>query len=138
MKKFLGIDLGTTFSAMATVDDAGRPIIVHNKDGQNITPSVVEIDADEKQILVGELAREGLGLRKNVVGRFKLEMGTDTVYEVEGKKYTPTDLSAFVLKKLYNEAKESLGNIADVVVTIPADPLLDPAFADAFPLSISP
>ena len=121
MGKFLGIDLGTTFSAMATVDDAGRPIIVHNKDGQNITPSVVEIDADDKQILVGELAREGFGLRKNVVGRFKLEMGTDTVYEVEGKKYTPTDLSAFVLKKLYKEAKASLGEITDVVVTIPAN-----------------
>ena len=122
MGKFLGIDLGTTFSAMATVDDAGRPIILHNKDGQNITPSMVEIDADEKAVLVGELAREGFGIRGNVVGRFKLDMGTDRVYEVEGKKYTPTDLSAFVLKKLVDEAKESLGDdISDAVVTIPAN-----------------
>ena len=71
MGKFLGIDLGTTFTAMATVDDAGRPIIVHNKDGQNITPSVVEIDADDKQILVGELAREGFGLRSQMLPRLE-------------------------------------------------------------------
>ena len=119
MAKLLGIDLGTTFSAMATIDATGRPKIVHNDEGQNITPSCVEING--KDIIVGEEARKGLGVLKNVVGRFKREMGESKKYEIDGKEFTPTDLSSFVLKKLHQDAQQAIGDIEEAVVTVPAN-----------------
>ena len=118
MAKLLGIDLGTTFSAMATVDETGRPKIIVNDDGKNITPSCVEING--KDIIVGEEARKGLGVLKNVVGRFKREMGESKKYEIDGKEFTPTDLSSFVLKKLHQDAQQAIGDIEEAVVTVPS------------------
>ena len=120
MGVFIGIDLGTTFSAVAQVDDTGRPAIVANKEGENITPSVVEVRG-EGQIEVGSEPRKNLFLSSNCAGRFKRNMGTSKTYEFFGQSYTPTDLSAFVLKKLVQDTQSVVGSIDGVVVSIPAN-----------------
>ena len=120
MGAFIGIDLGTTFSAVAQVDDTGRPAIVANKEGENITPSVVQV-RDEGQIEVGSEPRRNLFVSSNCAGRFKRDMGTSKTYELSGRSYTPTDLSAFVLKKLVQDTQAVVGSIDGVVVSIPAN-----------------
>ena len=119
MAKFIGIDLGTTFSAVSTLDDTGRPVIIHNKDGINITPSVVSFV--EQGTEVGETARRTLWIDENTVGRFKRHMGTSKVYPVQGTEYTPTQLSAMVLEKMKEVAEAEIDQIAEAVVTIPAN-----------------
>jgi molecular chaperone DnaK len=119
MTGFVGIDLGTTVSIVATIDETGRPVIIHNDEGSNITPSVVSFTG--KEIFVGEAARKMLGRDRDTVGRFKRYMGTSKVYSVQDTEYTPTQLSAEVLKKLKEYAEAEIGEIAEAVVTIPAN-----------------
>ena len=119
MGTIVGIDLGTTFCAVAQLDEVGRPVIVHNSSGANITPSVLTFEGASK-IYVGEEARKQLGER-NTLGRFKREMGTQTVYTTDGGDYTPRQLSTFVLKKLKEETEKKTGPISEAVVTIPAN-----------------
>lgn len=120
MTSFIGIDLGTTFSAVATIDETGRPIIIHNCDGKNITPSCV---AEEDGIVtVGEFARRHWGSAPDeAAARFKRDMGTTTTHNINSNEFTPTELSALVLKKLLEDAKETIGVIGEAVVTIPAN-----------------
>ncbi len=120
MATLVGIDLGTTYSAVARLDESGRPVIVHNSEGANITPSVVACTGPG-ETLVGEEARRGLDLDGNTFGRFKREMGSDQVYESDWDKHTPTSLSALVLRKLKKESEASIGSILEAVVTIPAN-----------------
>ena len=120
MSKIIGIDLGTTYSAASTIDDTGRPIIVHNSDGKNITPSCILLN--EKGVLeVGEEARKSLGVSNNTAGRFKRDMGTNIKYTLGDKEYSPTDLSSVVLKKLVQDAQKTIGDISQAVVTTPAN-----------------
>ena len=119
MANIIGIDLGTTFSAVAKIDETGRPVIVHNQQGQNITPSVVFIEKSGRPI-VGETARKEIG-QPCVFHRFKRDMGSQVKYEHGGNSYTPTDLSALVLKELVEDATKVIGKIDEVVVTIPAN-----------------
>ena len=123
-KYFIGIDLGTTFSAVSVFDETGTPKIVHNlPDGQNITPSCVT-KIDDKYV-VGEQARRSWtadNRSRDAAGRFKLDMGTDIKYHIYDKEFTPTELSAMVLKKLKQDAEQQLGgDIGEAVVTIPAN-----------------
>jgi len=120
MANYIGIDLGTSFSAVATLDETGRPIIIANEDGINITASVVTIDSANKAI-VGEEARKSLWTDSNTIGRFKRDMGTSQTYHAHGSEYTPTDLSAFVLKKLKEYTINAIQDIEEAVVTIPAN-----------------
>ena len=123
MGSFIGIDLGTTFSALARIDESGRSVIVHNSDGKNLTPSCVEI-LDSGTVEVGTAnARQGYvgPISRPAAGCFKRAMGTSKVYELAGQRFTPTDLSALVLKKLVNDALPTIGDIEDVVVTVPAN-----------------
>jgi len=122
MGAVIGIDLGTTFCAVATLDETGRPIIVHNQEGQNITPSCVALDGPNS-ILVGEVSRRiwTTSTKNRAAARFKRDMGTSVTYQIEDKHFTPTELSTFVLKKLLKDATTSLGQIHDAVVTIPAN-----------------
>ena len=121
MASFIGIDLGTTFSAIATIDDTGRPSIVHNKQGENITPSCVA-ETSEGVMEVGEFARRQWGNAPDTAAaRFKRDMGTSTNHSIDGKAFTPTQLSTFILKKLVSDAENALGDIGDAVVTIPAN-----------------
>jgi len=120
MNNIVGIDLGTTFSAVGRLDETGRPIIVHNTDGENITPSVVTIEA-ENTVTVGIEAQRMLDQDENTFGRFKRTMGTDELYTSKYGSYSSSDLSGFVLKKLKTESESAYGNIAEAVITIPAN-----------------
>jgi len=117
----VGIDLGTTNSAIAYVDSYKKPIIIKNAEGESITPSVVCFDGSS--IIVGDEAKElqALGTYE-VAAFFKRQMGDDTFsLEINGKSYTATDLSSFVLKKLKQDAEDFLGEkVTDVVITVPA------------------
>ena len=119
MASYIGIDLGTTNSVVATIDPTGRPVIVHNKEGSNITPSVVSKLATDR-FDIGETARKSLG-QSNTKGAFKRDIGTGKSYDLDGTKMTPLELSALVLKKLGSDAEDRLGKLSDVVVTIPAN-----------------
>lgn len=120
MTNYVGIDLGTTFSAVSHLDETGRPVIVRNPDGENITPSCVLVDGG--QLIVGEDARRQWGVNAEDVGaRFKRDMGTDVTYTIGGETFSPTDLSAAVLKKLKQDTEKAIGPIAEAVVTIPAN-----------------
>ena len=119
MTSYLGIDLGTTFSAIATIDETGRPKILTNN-GKSTTPSCVMIDND--QLIVGEVPEKRLGISGYDVGaRFKRNMGEDTLIRLGAREFTPTDLSAAVLSNLKRAAENSVGEIAEAVITIPAN-----------------
>jgi molecular chaperone DnaK len=120
MAAFIGIDLGTTFSAVATLDETGRPVIVHNGDGRNLTPSCVA--ENDGAMVVGEFARKAYGQTPDkAAARFKREMGTTAKRSVGANEFTPTELSTFVLKKLLQDTKAAIGEIGQAVVTIPAN-----------------
>lgn len=120
MGSFVGIDLGTSLSAVAVIDETGRPVILHNSDGVNLTPSCVA--EHDGAVVVGDAARRTWGSTPGAAAaRFKRDMGTTATYMMNGKPFTPTELSGFVLKKLAQGITKELGAVAEVVVTIPAN-----------------
>lgn len=120
MPHYIGIDLGTTFSAVAYIDESGRPRIVDNDRDSNITPSCVAERNGE--LIVGEPARKQWGNdEESGAARFKRDMGTEAKHSINGTSYSPTELSAFVLKKLRMNTEARIGAIAEAVVTIPAN-----------------
>ena len=121
MSKIVGIDLGTTFSALSYIDDSGRPVVVYNEDGQNITPSCVH-EIEKNTFVVGESARKEWGVsKKAAAARFKRDMGTTKTSKINNHEFSPTDLSTFVLKKLKQDSEKEIGEIAEASVTIPAN-----------------
>lgn len=121
MTSFIGIDLGTTFSAVSHIDETGRPSIIHDQDGKNITPSCVT-EREDGVMEVGEYARRMFGHAPgSAAARFKRDMGTSKKHSINGKEFSPTDLSAFVLRKLKKIAEDAVGPIGEAVVTIPAN-----------------
>lgn len=120
MKKLIGIDLGTINSVLSYLDDMGKPQIIHNDEGQNLTPSVVSFEDDHSSI-VGTEAKKDLD-SQNRFEIFKRDMCLDKTYtNTLGKDITPTLLSSLILKKLLEVAKSKLGDISDAVVTVPAN-----------------
>lgn len=120
MANYVGIDLGTTFSAVSYIDESGRPKIVNNDRDENITPSVVA--KIEGEIVVGERARrQWANDEATGASRFKRDMGTDVTHRIDDKEFSPTELSAAVLKKIKDDAESKIGPIAKAVVTIPAN-----------------
>ena len=120
MSNYVGIDLGTTFSAVAYIDESGRPAIINNDRDDNITPSCVAKIKGE--IVVGERARRQWGNdKKNAAARFKRDMGSSSTHKIGGKEFTPTELSAAVLKKIKSDVEEKVGKIEEAVITIPAN-----------------
>jgi molecular chaperone DnaK len=122
MGSYIGIDLGTTYSAVAHIDETGRPVIIANpskKDGGNITPSNVTVKGNK--FIVGEVARKSYQLSDSSLGRFKRAMGTSKVFKLNGKDITPTELSTLVLKEMLHIASEDIGKVEKAVVTIPAN-----------------
>ena len=117
----IGIDLGTTNSAVACVDSSGRPEVLPNSDGKKITPSVVQVREDGS-MLVGEAAKREMPLElENTAQFFKRDIGTPIVYEYRGRSYTPRDLSAAVLRQLKLDAERALNQeVRRAVITVPA------------------
>ena len=122
MKHILGIDLGTTFSAVATINEFGKPVVLKNSEGNTTTPTIVAFESDGS-IAIGDDAQaiQKLG-ETNTVSFFKRSMGNDNfTIEFNGKHYSATDLSALVLQKLKAEAEEVLGEtVSQAVITVPA------------------
>ncbi|MCD5401782.1 Hsp70 family protein, partial [candidate division NPL-UPA2 bacterium] len=118
---FLGIDLGTTMSAMATIDKMGRPYLVKNAEGDTLTPSAILIRGEER--IIGRRAKgAAVAKPKNVAQFIKREMcREDFVFkDEEGNKHRPEELSALILKRLKEDAERSLGmEINKVVITVP-------------------
>ena len=118
----IGIDLGTTNSLMSVFDESGSAKIIHNKEGKNITPSVVWVqDKSKKSIKVGEEARNVIGEEENVYFEFKREMGKKIRYPFFDNDISPTDLSAFVLQKIKHDFESIHGKINTAVITVPAN-----------------
>lgn len=121
METTIGIDLGTTFSVIAAVDNNGRAVVLKNSQGESLTPSVVWFGKSEP--VVGSEAKEMQGLGEhNIAAFFKRNMGDPYfVLHFNGKDYSAQDLSALVLKKLKTDAEQALGKtIAKAVITVPA------------------
>lgn len=116
----VGIDLGTTFSAVAYLDKDGRPQTVRNSDGDLTTPSVVLMEDGEA--IVGKQALAEAALEPEAVARFvKREMGKDAFSRtIHGESYPPEVIQSWILKKLKSDAERVLSNIDDVVITVPA------------------
>jgi len=119
VNKIIGIDLGTTFSAVSVLE-GGKPKIIPNSEGNNTTPSVVSINNGE--ILVGEIARrQAVANPKNTIRSIKRLMGKKTKIKVDEKEYTPEQISAMILQKLKKDAENYLGyEVKDAVITVPA------------------
>jgi molecular chaperone DnaK len=121
IKKIFGIDLGTTYSSIAYVDEYGKPVIIPNAENQRITPSVVFFDGSE--IVVGDVAKESSKLYPNeVVSFIKRSMGEPNfIFEYDNKQYRPEEISSYILRKVAQDAEQTIGEkVKDVVITCPA------------------
>ena len=121
MPTFVGIDLGTTNSAVAYRNAYGRPEVIANREGQNITPSVIYFGADPP--VVGQEAKEWARLgNEEIASFFKPHMGSPLFQlQFKGKTYSATDLSTLVLRRLKEDAEARLGDQVDrAVITVPA------------------
>ncbi len=120
-KRVYGIDLGTTYSCIATIDDTGRAVVIKNIETSNTTtPSVVQLGDD---IVVGETAKkEAITESERTVSLVKTIMGkTDTAIKYNGRNISPEEISSYILKKLANDASGQMGEeVKDVVITCPA------------------
>ena len=121
MAKIIGIDLGTTNSAVAVME-GGSPVIIPNSEGNRTTPSVVAFSKDGER-LVGETAkRQAITNPDRTISSIKREMGSDyKTPEIDGKKYSPEEISAMILQKLKSDAEKYLNDtVTNAVITVPA------------------
>ena len=120
MAKVIGIDLGTTNSCVAVME-GGEPTVITNQEGARTTPSVVGF-AKNGERLVGQLAkRQAVSNPENTIISIKRHMGTDYKVNVEGKSYTPQEISAMILQKIKADAEAHLGEtVKQAVITVPA------------------
>ena len=120
MSKIIGIDLGTTNSCVAVME-GGKPTVIANAEGARTTPSVVAFTKNGER-LVGEPAkRQAVTNAENTISSIKRDMGTDRGRTIEGKKYSPQQISAMILQKLKADAENYLGEkVTEAVITVPA------------------
>lgn len=120
MSKVIGIDLGTTNSVVAVME-GGEPVVIPNAEGSRLTPSVVGFSKTGER-LVGQLAkRQAVSNPKRTIVSIKRHMGSDYKVEIDGKSYTPQEISAMILQKLKQDAEAYLGEpVTEAVITCPA------------------
>jgi molecular chaperone DnaK len=120
MARAVGIDLGTTNSCVSVLE-GGEPKVIANAEGARTTPSIVAF-AKNGEVLVGEVAkRQSVTNVERTIRSVKRHMGTNWTIDIDGKKYTPQEISARVLQKLKRDAEAYLGDtVTDVVITVPA------------------
>ena len=120
MGKIIGIDLGTTNSCVAVME-GGQPVVIANTEGARTTPSVVAFTKTGER-LVGEPAkRQAVTNAEKTISSIKREMGTDHKVDIDGKKYSPQEISAMILQKLKADAEGYLGEkVTEAVITVPA------------------
>ncbi len=120
MTKIIGIDLGTTNSCVAVME-GGTPVVIPSSEGNRTTPSVVAFSKSGER-LVGQVAkRQAVTNPERTIGSIKRQMGTDYRIKIDGKVYTPQEISAMVLQKLKADAESYLGfAVTEAVITVPA------------------
>ena len=119
MSKIIGIDLGTTNSCVAVLE-GGEPVVIPNSEGSRTTPSVVAFKGGER--MVGQIAkRQSITNPEHTIASIKREMGSDYKKHIDGKDYTPQEISAMILQKLKQDAESYLGEtVTQAVITVPA------------------
>src|SRR6516164_11018070 len=120
MPKVVGIDLGTTNSVVAVME-GGEPTVIPNAEGSRLTPSVVAFTKTGER-LVGQLAkRQAVVNPDRTIASIKRKMGTNDKVSIDGKQYTPQEISAMILGKLKSDAEKYLGTpVTQAVITVPA------------------
>ena len=120
MSKIIGIDLGTTNSCVAVME-GGEPVVIANAEGNRTTPSVVAFSKTGER-MVGQVAkRQAVTNSDRTISSIKRHMGTDSKVDIDGKKYTPQEISAMILQKLKADAEAYLGGtVSEAVITVPA------------------
>ncbi len=120
MAKVIGIDLGTTNSCVAVME-GGEPVVIANPEGNRTTPSVVAFSKTGER-MIGQVAkRQSVTNPERTISSIKRDMGTDRKVEIDGKKYSPQEISAMILQKLKADAEAYLGEtITQAVITVPA------------------
>ncbi len=120
MSKIIGIDLGTTNSCVAVME-GGEPVVIANAEGNRTTPSVVAFSKTGER-MVGQVAkRQAVTNHERTISSIKRHMGSDYKVDIDGKKYTPQEISAMILQKLKADAEAYLGGpVTEAVITVPA------------------
>ncbi|MDY5480389.1 MAG: molecular chaperone DnaK [Peptostreptococcus porci] len=120
MSKVIGIDLGTTNSCVAVLE-GGEPVIIPNNEGMRTTPSVVAFTKDGERIVGEPAKRQAVTNAERTITSIKTHMGTDYKVDIDGKAYTPQEISAIILQKLKADAESYLGEkVTEAVITVPA------------------
>ena len=120
MSKVIGIDLGTTNSCVAVMEN-GQPVVIANSEGMRTTPSVVAF-TEKGERLIGESARRQAAVNSfRTIASIKRQMGSDTRIRIDGKNYSPQEISAMILQKMKTDAESFLGEpVTEAVITVPA------------------
>ena len=120
MSKIIGIDLGTTNSCVAVME-GGKPTVIPNAEGQRTTPSVVAFTKNGERLVGDPAKRQAITNPDRTISSIKRYMGTDHKVTVDGKSYTPQEISAMILQKLKADAESYLGEkVSEAVITVPA------------------
>ncbi|WP_034445382.1 molecular chaperone DnaK [Butyrivibrio sp. AE2032] len=120
MSKIIGIDLGTTNSCVAVME-GGKPTVIANAEGARTTPSIVAFTKNGERIVGEPAKRQAVTNADNTIASIKRDMGTDRGRTIDGKKYSPQQISAMILQKLKSDAEQYLGEkVTEAVITVPA------------------
>jgi len=120
MAKTIGIDLGTTNSCVSVME-GGEPVVIPNAEGMRTTPSVVAFSKDGERIVGEPAKRQAVTNPDRTIASIKREMGTDHKVTIDGKDYSPQEISAIILQKLKSDAEAYLGDtVTEAVITVPA------------------
>ncbi len=120
MSKIIGIDLGTTNSCVAVME-GGKPVVITNAEGMRTTPSVVAFTKTGERVVGEPAERQAVTNADKTISSIKRHMGTDYKVDIDGKKYSPQEISAMILQKLKSDAENYLGEkVTEAVITVPA------------------
>ncbi|AVM70277.1 molecular chaperone DnaK [Lachnospiraceae bacterium oral taxon 500] len=120
MGKIIGIDLGTTNSCVAVME-GGKPVVIANSEGARTTPSVVAFKKDGERIVGEPAKRQAVTNPDKTIASIKRDMGTDRKVNIDGKNYSPQEISAMILQKMKADAESYLGeSVTEAVITVPA------------------
>ena len=120
MSKIIGIDLGTTNSCVAVIE-GGKPVVIPNAEGQRTTPSIVAFTNNGERLVGDPAKRQAVTNARRTVGSIKRKMGEDTRIAIDGRQFSPQEISAQILQKLKADAEAYLGEaVTEAVITVPA------------------
>ena len=120
MGKIIGIDLGTTNSCVAVME-GGKPTVITNAEGERTTPSIVAFTKSGERLIGQSAKRQAVTNTERTIISIKREMGTSNTKNIDGKRYTPQEISAMILQKLKKDAEDYLGEkVTEAVITVPA------------------